>query len=107
MGLILSERFWGGRPGLLQQTDPEGVLGFFAQVLPPFGVLMGIYMVLAGADNPGGKFQGGTILAAMWILTAMAGITDTPPISRLWLRIVLITGPILFLAIGLARSVVP
>jgi len=104
---LASDRFWGGRPGLQHRADREDVLVFLAQLLPPFGVLMGIYMVWIGTDHPGGKFQGGTILAAMWILTKMAGITDAPPISRLWLRIVLIAGPSVFLAIGLAGFAVP
>ena len=104
---LASDRFWGGRPGLRQRPDREGLLVFLAQLLTPFGVLTAIYIVWAGADAPGGKFQGGTILAAMWILTMMAGITDPPPISRLWLRVVLITGPLVFLAIGLAGFVVP
>ena len=104
---LASDRFWGGRPGLQYRADREGVLVFLAQLLPPFGVLMGVYMVWIGTDHPGGKFQGGTILAAMWILTMMAGITDTPSISRRWLRIVLITGPAAFLAIGLAGFAVP
>jgi multisubunit Na+/H+ antiporter MnhB subunit len=104
---LASDRLWGGRPGLKYRADREGVLVFLAQLLPPFGVLMGTYMVWIGANHPGGKFQGGTILAAMWILTRMAGITDTPPISRRWLRIVLIAGPAVFLAIGLAGFAVP
>jgi len=104
---LASDRFWGGRPGFQNRVDREGILVFLAQLLPPFGVLMGIYIVLIGADRPGGKFQGGTILAAMWILTRMAGITDTPPINRRWLRIVLIAGPAVFLAVGLAGFVFP
>ena len=40
-------------------------------------------------------------------LARMAGFTDTPPISRRWLRIVLIAGPAVFLAIGLAGFAVP
>jgi multisubunit Na+/H+ antiporter MnhB subunit len=104
---LAPDRFWGGRPGLKYRADREGVLVFLAQLLPPFGVLMGIYMVWIGTDYPGGKFQGGTILAAMWILTRMAGITDTPPISRRWLRIVLIAGPAAFLAIGFTGFAVP
>ena len=104
---LASDRFWGGRPGLRQRPDREGLLVFLAQLLTPFGVLTAIYIVWAGADAPGGKFQGGTILAAMWTLTMMAGITDPPPISRVWLRVVLITGPLVFLAIGLAGFVVP
>jgi len=104
---LASDQFWGGRPGLRQRPDREGLLVFLAQLLTPFGVLTAIYIVWVGADAPGGKFQGGTILAAMWILTMMAGITDPPPISRLWLRVVLIAGPLVFLAIGLAGFVVP
>ena len=104
---MASDQVWGGRPGFQQQLDREGLLVFLARLLTPFGLLTGIYIVWVGADAPGGKFQGGTILAAMWILTMMAGITDCPPIGRLWLRIVLITGPIVFLAIGLAGFVVP
>jgi hypothetical protein len=46
------------------------------------------------ADLPGGKFQGATILAAMWLLVVRAGPTDAPPISRTWLRIGLIAGPL-------------
>ena len=102
-----SDQFWGGRPGLRHRPDREGLIVFLAQLLTPVGLLTGIYIVWVGADAPGGKFQGGTILAAMWILTMMAGIADTPPISRLWLRIVLITGPVVFLAIGLAGFVAP
>ena len=104
---LAPDQVWGGRPGFQQQPDREGLLVFLTRLLTPFGLLTGIYIVWVGADAPGGKFQGGTILAAMWILTMMAGITDCPPIGRLWLRIVLITGPIVFLAIGLAGFVVP
>jgi multisubunit Na+/H+ antiporter MnhB subunit len=104
---LAPDQVWGGRPGFQQQPDREGLLVFLTRLLTPFGLLTGIYIVWVGADAPGGKFQGGTILAAMWILMMMAGITDCPPISRVWLRIVLITGPIVFLAIGLAGFVVP
>ena len=31
----------------------------------------------------------------------MAGLTDMPPISRRWLRIGLVAGPLAFIAIGL------
>jgi multisubunit Na+/H+ antiporter MnhB subunit len=37
-------------------------------MLPPIGIVIGIYLFWAGADHPGGKFQGATILAAMWLL---------------------------------------
>ena len=104
---LASDRFWGGRPGIRHYADRDGVLVFLPQLLVPFGVLMGIHLVWVGADDPGGKFQGATILAAMWILTMMAGINDTPPISRRWLRSILVAGPLVFLAIGLIGFAVP
>jgi hypothetical protein len=42
------------------------------------------------------------VLAAMWILAIMAGIVDAPPVGKHWLRLVLVAGPAVFLAIGLA-----
>jgi multisubunit Na+/H+ antiporter MnhB subunit len=62
---------------------------------------VGIYMLWAGADRPGGAFQGGTILAAMWLLVMLAALADTPPTSRRWLRLTLIAGPAVFLVVGL------
>ncbi|WP_219927906.1 hypothetical protein, partial [Aeromonas sp. HMWF014] len=42
-----------------------------------------------------------TVLAAMWLLVMLAGLQDAPPISRTWLRIGLVCGPLVFIAIGL------
>lgn len=92
---------WGGRPGLRHQADPNDILVFLARLLPPVGIVAGIYIFWTGANHPGGAFQGGAILASMWLLTVMAGLTDTPPVSRRWLRFVLIAGPGLFLIVGL------
>ena len=93
---------WGGFPGPHHQADSEGVLTFVAQLLVPIGILVGIYIFWVGSVAPGGEFQGATILAAMWILVMMAGLVDAPPVSRRWLRLLLIAGPAVFFAIGLA-----
>jgi multisubunit Na+/H+ antiporter MnhB subunit len=92
---------WGGRPGPLHHADPDGMLAYIARVLPPIGIVVGLYIFWVGADHPGGKFQGATILAAMWLLVVMSGLADAPPISRRWLRIGLVGGPLAFIAIGL------
>ena len=76
-----------------------------ARVLPPIGIMVGMYIFWVGADHPGGKFQGATIIAAMWLLTIMAGLTDAPPISRTWLRVGLVAGPLVFIAIGVAGAI--
>jgi multisubunit Na+/H+ antiporter MnhB subunit len=92
---------WGGRPAPLRQADPSGALVLLAQVLPPVGIVVGIYILWEGADHPGGAFQGSTILAAMWLLVMMAGLSDAPPVGRRSLRLALITGPAVFLIVGL------
>ena len=98
---LASDRVWGGRPGPRHQADPRGVLAFLARLLPPIGIVVGIYVLWTGANHPGGAFQGGTILAAMWLLVIMAGLADTPPVSCRRMRLVLIAGPAVFLAVGL------
>jgi multisubunit Na+/H+ antiporter MnhB subunit len=104
---LTPDHLWGGQPGVRRRADRGDVLVLLAQLLPPVGVIIGIYIVWVGADDPGGAFQGGTILAAMWILTIIAGIADTPPINRPWLRLVLVAGPAVFLGVGLAGFIVP
>jgi multisubunit Na+/H+ antiporter MnhB subunit len=99
---LASDQAWGGRPGPRHEADPRGVLAFLARLLPPVGIVAGIYIFWTGANHPGGAFQGGAILAAMWLLVIMAGLTDTPAVSSRWLRLALIAGPGLFLVVGLA-----
>jgi multisubunit Na+/H+ antiporter MnhB subunit len=92
---------WGGHPGPRHQADPHGVLVFLARLLPPIGIVVGIYIFWTGANHPGGAFQGGAILASMWLLVIMAGLTDVPPASSRWLRVILVAGPVVFLVVGL------
>ena len=95
------EGCWGGRPGLRHRADPDGVLAYLARVLPPIGIIVGVYLLWAGADHPGGKFQSATILAAMWMLVQMAGLADTPQVASRWLRAGIVVGPLVFVAVGL------
>ena len=92
---------WGGRPGIRQHADPNGILAYAARILPPIGIVVGAYIFWVGADHPGGKFQGATIIAAMWLLVIMAGLVDTPPVGRRWVRVIAAAGPLVFIAIGL------
>jgi multisubunit Na+/H+ antiporter MnhB subunit len=85
----------------LRQADPDSALTFLARLLPPVGIIIGIYILWEGADHPGGAFQGGTVLAAMWLLVMMAGLAGPPAVSGRRLRLTLIAGPAVFFAVGL------
>jgi multisubunit Na+/H+ antiporter MnhB subunit len=98
---LAPDPFWGGLPGQRHHPDPDGVLTLVAQLLVPVGVLVGIHIFWVGSVAPGGEFQGATILAAMWILTIVAGLVDAPPVGRRWLRLLVVAGSGVFLAIGL------
>ena len=45
---LAPDRFWGGRPGPRHQADPHGVLAFLARLLPPVGIVVGIYIFWVG-----------------------------------------------------------
>lgn len=93
---------WGGRPGLGDHARPGGVLASFARLLPPIGLLVGVHLFWAGAQAPGGAFQAGTILAAVWLLATMAGVASAPPVASPALRWLVASGPLLFLAVAAA-----
>jgi multisubunit Na+/H+ antiporter MnhB subunit len=99
---LAADDAWGGRPGPRAVAEPNGILAYAARVLPPIGVVVGFYIFWVGADDPGGKFQGATILAAMWLLILMAGLTDTPRVDARSLRVGLVIGVVTFIAIGFA-----
>lgn len=103
---LASDRNWGGTSGLTRATKPEGTRALLAQVLPPLGIVVGIHMVWVGADEPGGAFQGGAILAAMWMITMIARLTEMPPIDSRWLRLALIAGPAVFILIGVSGGAI-
>jgi multisubunit Na+/H+ antiporter MnhB subunit len=97
---LAPDRFWGGIPGLKQHARPDGVLAYFGRLLPAVGFLVGVHLLWAGSDSPGGAFQAGTVLAAVWLLIVMAGLTDAPAISNTRLRLLVVSGPAFFLLVG-------
>jgi multisubunit Na+/H+ antiporter MnhB subunit len=99
---VASDRFWKGAPTPLGRARPQGALIFLDQALVPLGILVGIHIFWVGADEPGGAFQGGAILAAMWMIVMIARLTEPPRVGARWLRLALIAGPAVFLAAGVA-----
>ncbi len=99
---VAPDRFWSGAPAPLGPAAPDAALVFLARVLVPVGIVVGVQMFWVGADDPGGAFQGGAILAAMWMIAMMARLTEPPPVGLAWLRLALISGPTVFLVVGVA-----
>jgi multisubunit Na+/H+ antiporter MnhB subunit len=98
---LAADANWGGVAGPQRAKRPQGALAFLAQMLPPLGIVVAIHIVWVGANEPGGAFQGGAILAAMWMIVIMARLAEAPAIGRRRLRLALIAGPAVFLAVGL------
>ena len=99
---LTRDEAWGAPAGIPQHVRPGGVLSTFGRVLPPIGVLIGVYLVWAGASRAGGAFQGGTVLAAVILLAAMAGVLRPPRVTARRWRMALVAGPVVFLLAGLA-----
>src|SRR5215470_8101655 len=79
---LAADRCWGGMPSPPRAAGAGDATAFLAQSLAPLGIVVGIYILWEGADNPGGAFQGGTILAAMWLLVMMARLAKAPAVDR-------------------------
>jgi multisubunit Na+/H+ antiporter MnhB subunit len=97
---LAPDRFWGGAADMRHPALADGVLALLAKVLVPIGVVVAGYIFWVGATAPGGKFQAGTVLAAMWVLVMMAGLRDAPQVGGSRLRAALVVGPLVFLAVG-------
>jgi multisubunit Na+/H+ antiporter MnhB subunit len=97
---------WGGIAGPRRAAQPPEALAFLARLLPPIGVVVAIHIVWVGANEPGGAFQGGAILAAMAMIVVMARLVEVPATSKRGLRLALTAGPLVFLAVGLSGFVV-
>jgi len=93
---------WGRAPTMSGGIQRDDVLTFLAQMLPAVGIVVGLYIFWNGANHPGGAFQGGALLAAMWMLTMLAGLAKAPRMDGSLLRAGLVIGPGAFLAVGLA-----
>ena len=99
---LAPDNMWGGVPGMRVFTQKESIIVFLAQTLPPIGIMVAVYMSWVGATEPGGAFQGGAVLAVMWILVMVAGLRKVPSIGSQSVRWAMVVGPVIFLAIGVA-----
>jgi len=103
--ILTRDEDWHHRLGRLQHVRSGGVMESFGRLLPPVGTLVGVYLIYIGADQPGGAFQGGTVLAAVGLIAALAGLLRPPRITECSWRMALVAGPLVFLGAGVAGEV--
>jgi len=88
------------------ESAPGAVLETLMKLLTPLLILVAAYLLWVGADAPGGAFQAGSIVAAAGVLLLLSGWRLAPAFSELPLRIVLVAGPVLFIAVALITLLV-
>lgn len=88
-------------PLAIRDADARTVAGVFGRLLLPPALVMAAYLVWVGSDLPGGAFQGGTVLAGGLLLAALGGAIALPRIDDARLRVAIVAGPAVFLAVGL------
>lgn len=78
------------------------VLQTLARLAAPLMVVVAFYLLWAGAFRPGGAFQAGAVLAAAGVLLHLVGLAPGWHRPRLRLRLGLVTGFAVFLAVAAA-----
>ncbi len=99
--VVAADNAWGEAPGQVERVKTDGVLHVFGRLLPPLALLLGVYWIWIGSDQPGGAFQGGTVLAAGLLLLVMSGHWRWPRADSPMVRFGLVSGPAWFLLCGL------
>jgi len=91
---------WAIGEARYQEIAPGPVLDTFARLLVPILILVAVYLLWVGAHAPGGAFQAGSILGAAGVLLLLSGWRPRYPLMALPLRMTLILGPMMFVAIA-------
>ncbi|HVZ08595.1 hydrogenase subunit MbhD domain-containing protein [Rhodopila sp.] len=104
---LARDTVWGGRPFPAAIPAQGGAVTLIARLLPPIGIVVAVYLLWVSAEEPGGAFQGGAILAAMWLLVLLAGLRQAPLLGSRLVRWTVAVGPAIFLAAGFAGFAFP
>ena len=110
LAAVLALMLGAGGAGAANQANSESrpsvVVRFVVRLLAPFTAMFAIYVILNGHISPGGGFQGGAVLGALFItLTVVLGGARVagafPEASRRWLQI---AAPLTFAVAGVAGA---
>ncbi|KAA6186694.1 DUF4040 domain-containing protein [Thiohalocapsa marina] len=98
---LIPDAGWSRRPDWLPLPHPPPALVLLARILLPIGVLVALHLFWIGASLPGGKFQAGALLAALWALVMVAGLARPIAATERLVRVLAVLGPLVFFVIGL------
>jgi multisubunit Na+/H+ antiporter MnhB subunit len=96
---LLGVRSLGGTAIGLEPA-PGPVLDTLTRLLVPVLILVAAYLLWVGAHAPGGAFQAGSVLGAAGVLLLLAGWRPQDALTALSLRVILLAGPGVFLALA-------
>ena len=82
--------------------QPDPLLETLVRLALPLMVVVAVYLLWAGAFRPGGAFQAGAVLAAAAVLRHLAGLQAGWAAPGLRLRLGLVAGFVVFLAVAAA-----
>jgi len=71
----------------------------------PLGLLIGVHLLLAGTDAPGGAFQAGAVLAGCGVLLVLTNVLAPVAVAGAFTRLLLVAGVAAFLLVGLGGRV--
>ncbi|WP_082829856.1 hydrogenase subunit MbhD domain-containing protein [Ectothiorhodospira sp. BSL-9] len=89
--------------GIVQAPGPAlgDIHRSFARLVLPVMMIIGAYLLWAGASAPGGAFQGGAVLAAVGVLLLMTRHYQPQPAHRPLARVVFVLGSASFATVAL------
>lgn len=87
------------------EASPGPVLDMLTRLLVPLLILVAGYLLWVGANAPGGAFQAGAVLGAAGVLLLLAAWRPGAGFSGLPLRITLVMGLGMFVAVGMVLLV--
>ncbi|MGB5397443.1 MAG: MnhB domain-containing protein, partial [Gammaproteobacteria bacterium] len=82
------------------------VLDTLSRLLVPVFILVSAYLLWVGAHAPGGAFQAGSVLGAAGVMLLLAGWRLHPRMQGLPLRLVLVAGPAVFVAVAVVTLLI-
>lgn len=101
--MLSSDAAWGGRAvNFVTAHEVEAPLVVLLKMLVPLVALTAFYLLLVGADEPGGAFQSGTVLAAIGILLVLARVMPPPAVDGRAIRWAVAAGFLVFVLAGFA-----